>query len=298
MPELPEVESLRRSLLPRLQGARIESVQVLRADIIGHARLTRARAGATRLAPACSPALDERLLVGDRVARLDRRGKQLLAVSESGRGLVIHLGMTGQVLVLGPGEPLPTTHVHIVWTLHATKPGPGERVVFRDPRRFGGILLIDRAGEHNDPLHPWSALGPDALSITGEALRERAAGGRRAIKSALLDQGVLAGVGNIYADEACFRAGLRPGARCTRIKQARWNELAGHVRAVLAEAVEARGSSLRDYRDAAGQPGAFQQRHQVYGRGGEPCVRCGARLRSGTLAGRTTVWCATCQAST
>ncbi len=286
MPELPEVERLRCTLLPHLVGHCFERVRVRRASVIDGPRTPRA------------------LLVGGTgalIAGIARRGKQMALVAQDGRVLVIHLGMTGQVLcrpVTNPDRaasaegPLPAgagndPHVHVAWTTEI-----GTRVVFRDPRRFGGLWPLTGPAALD---RRWATLGPDALTIAPEALAAGLAGSRRAIKAALLDQTVLAGVGNIYADEACFVAGIRPSRKALRLKGDEIARLAGAIRTVLASAVAAGGSTLRDYRNADGEAGTFASQHAVYGRGGEPCLRCGRRLREATVAQRTTVWCGGCQ---
>jgi formamidopyrimidine-DNA glycosylase len=169
-------------------------------------------------------------------------------------------------------------------------------MTFRDPRRFGGVLPFPSAQALQET---WNrTLGPDALSIADDHLyqvlrEDRTA--RRPIKAALLDQRILAGVGNIYADEALFRAAIRPSANTARLSQARLARLTHHIREILAEAIAAGGSSLRDYADAMNNPGAFVHRHQVYGRQGLPCTICQNPLKSTTIAQRTTVYCAVCQ---
>ncbi len=269
MPELPEVENVRRSLLPHLRGQRIASVAVRRADIIDGPRTHRA------------------LLAGGTIARLDRRGKQLAIIAADGRVLVVHLGMTGQ-LNAGPVPPRANDpHVHVVWTT-----ARGTTIAFRDPRRFGGLWPQASVAAL---AQRWEGLGPDALTIAPEALAAGLAGSRRAVKAALLDQAVLAGVGNIYADEACFIAGVRPARKASRLKREEVARLAEAIRTVLVRAVDAGGSTLRDYVNADGRAGQFASEHAVYGRGKQPCVRCGATLRQTTIAQRTTVYCARCQ---
>jgi formamidopyrimidine-DNA glycosylase len=285
MPELPEVESVRLSLLPHVRGQIVAGVDVRRADVVSRGGVPRTgvRPGAVR----------EGLLVGSRVAAVLRRGKQLAIVTgetADARAVVVQLGMSGQLFALQPGAHLPNaSHVHVVWRLES-----GARLVFRDARRFGGVTVLhDRAALDER----WSQLGPDALTIHGDQLAERLHATRRAIKAALLDQGLLAGVGNIYADESLFRAGISPRTPANRLTPLRIARLAGAIREVLQEAVAAGGSSLADgtYVDAEGNPGNFQLRHAVYGRGGEACRVCGKKLREGAILNRTTVWCAGCQ---
>lgn len=289
MPELPEVETLRRSLAP-IVGRRVERVRVLRRDVViapGDPARARAGAAARRITGAM-------LLAGALVESLDRRGKQLAVMGDDGRAIIIQLGMTGAVVrtpwgisrrgARGERE----AHTHIEWLLD-----DGSTLAFIDPRRFGGV----RAGLSTEDVHAlWDGtLGPDALTIRGAALRAALARSERPIKSALLDQGVLAGVGNIYADEALFDARVHPAEASGALAADRVARLAASIRATLHRAIACGGSTLRDYRDADGAPGGFAARHAVYGRGGLPCRRCGVVLVSAVLAQRTTTWCPACQ---
>lgn len=273
MPELPEVESTRRSLLPLL-GGRVVSVELRRANIVRGPR---------------SPSA---LLAGSSILALHRRGKQL-AIEGDRAVVLVHLGMTGQ-LGLSATPPAPDRHTHAAWSL--ALPGPRESsrrtLWFRDPRRFGGLWTF---ASMNEVRTRWDALGTDALTISGPDLAEALDGGKRAIKAALLDQATLAGVGNIYADEALFRAGIRPGKTAARLAREQSERLAAAIREVLSESIQSGGSTLRDYRDGTGKAGDFQSRHRVYGRGGEPCTACGTKLTQTTLAQRTTVYCRRCQ---
>ena len=302
MPELPEVETVRRSLERRVRGCTVSGVIVRRRDVIatpddpagGFGR--QRRAAARRATPGRVEKAD--LLLGDSIEAVDRHGKQLALVGASGRVVLIHLGMTGEVMAPGPGARLRAAdHLHVLWTLrHPAQGRQGDsagRMVFRDPRRFGGVwTLPDRAALDAR----WAMLGPDGLTITGEALRDRAGRSARAVKAALLDQRTVAGVGNIYADEGLFRARVHPETPAESLDDADWNRLAGELRALLARAIELRGSTLRDYRDADGAAGQATALHQVYGRAGLACNSCGTELRSTAVAQRTTVWCPRCQA--
>lgn len=276
MPELPEVECVRRTLEPRLVGAVVESARLRRRDVLAQPP---GQPGAPR---------EALLLAGGRVVNLRRHGKQLAIVTHDGRTCIVQLGMTGSLR--WSSEPLARgslTHVHCVWTLES---GRGF-FWFVDPRRFGGLTSL----REESLATQWAALGPDALTISGSHLHQALARSRRPIKAALLDQHALAGVGNIYADEALFLARLLPHTTCRSLSAATWNRLAHAIRAVLAEAVLAGGSTLRDYRDGEGNPGLYQARHSVYGRAGMPCPSCGATLAGGLLAQRATVWCPACQ---
>ncbi|MGH7133502.1 MAG: bifunctional DNA-formamidopyrimidine glycosylase/DNA-(apurinic or apyrimidinic site) lyase [Phycisphaerales bacterium] len=271
MPELPEVESVRRSLQPHLLGVTVRSVMLRRRDIV------------------TGPSSPAALLAGETITHLDRRGKQLALIAASGRALIVQLGMSGQFFFRAAAPAPELTHVHALWTL------PRGQLVFRDPRRFGGLTTLASAAALTDH---WTALGPDALTVQATHLVKRLATARRAIKAALLDQAVLAGVGNIYADEALFFAAIAPTRRADRLSAVDLDRLAGAIRQVLAASIASGGSTLRDFLDGDGRPGAYRDRHAVYGRAGQPCRTCATKLRSGLLAQRTTVWCPTCQPRT
>ena len=292
MPELPEVESVRLSLLAALIGARIGAVTVYRHDIILTAG-TSTPISADGLTPGPQH-VRAALLADQQITALSRRGKQLLIHAESGQALGVHLGMTGQLrLTSEPLEtPAPRSHIHIVWQLVDNAGKPTATMYFRDPRRFGEVRTFAAAAEAAAFA---DRLGPDALAADGAALWTRLHGSTRAIKAALLDQAVLAGVGNIYADEALFAAGVRPSRRCSAVSKAEMATLAAAIRTVLGRAIAAGGSTLRDYANAQGTVGTFATEHAVYGRGSQPCIRCGTLLRSTTIAQRTTVYCSRCQ---
>lgn len=273
MPELPEVETVRRTLLPTIIGARVQNVVIHRPDIIS------------------GSATPQSLLAGQTIVDTFRQGKQLALVGSSGSILVVQLGMTGHFYIPASADDLSLPHVHVAWTLH-TRERRAHSLLFRDPRRFGELTPLANTP---DLRSRWSSLGPDALDITGQDLHSALKHSDRSIKAALLDQSVVAGVGNIYADESLFQSGIKPTRKCTRIKPAEYTSLAGAIRAILAQAIVRHGSSIRDYRDGSGQPGSNQNHLFAYGRGGQPCVRCGKRLTSRVLAQRTTVWCTTCQ---
>lgn len=278
MPELPEVESVRRTAERALVGRTVIGVRLRRRDIVeGDAR-------------------NAALLQGARIVEVRRLGKQLAIVGDDGRVLGVHLGMTGQLLWVAHGRRASRTdHVHAEWRLGGDGPGstPGGRALFRDPRRFGGLWTFESV----EALHErrWRLLGPDAAAVGGEDLRRALGASARAVKAGLLDQRAVAGIGNIYADEALFAAGVHPLRRCDSLTAAEWDRLALEVRRVLGEAIEAGGSTLRDYRDATGEAGSFQTRHVVYGRAGEPCTVCGRTLERLSVAQRTTVACRGCQ---
>ena len=294
MPELPEVECVRRSLERRLVGRRVIDVTVHRHDIV--------RGCATPQA----------LLCGARVQAVSRHGKQLaiLGCVSDKKGatscepcLCIHLGMSGSLRYLEtprpktkPRGPSATTnighdrHVHAIWWFDR-----GQQLEFRDPRRFGGLWpFSDPAGLRRDR---WGRLGPDAASITSQVLHRRLARSHRAIKSALLDQSLIAGLGNIYVDELLHVCELHPLVSSDSIDSQTAQLMVRRLRGLLQRAITAGGSTLRDYQNVDGQLGGFQSRHRVYSRSGLPCRACDKALESIRVAGRTTVFCPRCQPS-
>jgi formamidopyrimidine-DNA glycosylase len=270
MPELPEVESVRRALLP-LRGGVVVRAELRRADI---AENVPARGVAAAL------------LEGERIADLTRHGKQLAIVGSSGRVVCVQLGMSGQLL-LTAGPP-GVTHAHAAWRF-----ADGGVLTFRDPRRFGGLSIYPSVDALRDQR--WSRLGPDALTHREEDLASACRASRRKVKDLLLHQGALAGVGNIYADESLFEAGIRPTRRADRLRDGEVRALSRAIRAILERAVAAGGTTLRDYVQPDGAPGSAGALHRVYGRHGEPCPRCGTTLRHLTLSQRTTSYCPACQ---
>ncbi len=271
MPELPEVETTRRGLLDVLPG------RVVRTLVVTERRLR---------APV-SPALAHRI-EGRTVTGLGRRGKYLLVHLDRG-GLLVHLGMSGSLrLVANDAPPL----AHDRWTLFFDE---GKALRMHDPRRFS--LLRYRLRPERDPLV--RDLGPEPLETTPEALAEhlctRARGRRSSVKSFLMDGRTVAGIGNIYANEALYRAGIRPGRAAGRVRPAEWRRLATAVQEVLEEALASGGSTLRDYFGTDGRPGRFRLRLDVYGRKGETCRRCGSAIRDRRLTGRSSFYCPRCQ---
>lgn len=287
MPELPEVETVRRGLAPVLEGARLARVQARRPDL----RFPFPDGFVQRL-------------TGARIEALDRRAKYLVARLDRGEALVMHLGMTGRFEIEGgpgaarrPGDfhyaaAADPRHAHVVFETDA-----GARVTFFDPRRFGYMGLADLAGLD---AHPWFAgLGPEPLGpdFGANRLAEAFAGRKPSVKAMLLDQRVVAGLGNIYVCEALHRAGIDPARPAGDVPRARLPALAEAVRAVLAEAIEAGGSTLRDYAAADGALGYFQHSFRAYGREHAPCLRAGCRgvIRRIVQSGRSTFYCAECQ---
>jgi formamidopyrimidine-DNA glycosylase len=269
MPELPEVETTRRGLAPWLEGRRIAAVTLRRPDLRWPI-----------------PLEITRLLPGQPILGLRRRAKYLLLDTAPGSAL-LHLGMSGQLRMVGPSVPV-GLHDHVDLILDSR-----EILRFTDPRRFG-CLLWQPQGELHDLLRD---LGPEPLStgFTAEYLFTRSRRRSASVKTFLMDQGTVVGVGNIYAAEALFQAGIRPGRAAGQVSLARYERLVEAVRKVLAQAIEAGGTTLRDFIHPDGNPGYFQQELFVYGRAGEPCFACGRPLKGNRLGQRATVWCGHCQ---
>lgn len=276
-----------------LLGATVSAVQLLRLDVVADADGVRFDRHRRRLKGA--------LLGGSTITELRRHGKQLALLGDRGPVLVIQLGMSGQFTFHGHGQRLARRdHVHCVWIIQRTEPAtdgrlavPSKgRLVFRDPRRFGGLTVLDSPDALN---HRWEQLGPDALTMSGEQLAARLRDSSRPIKVALLDQATLAGVGNIYADESLFRAGIDPRTPCSKLSPQAVDHIAAAIRAILAQAIDSGGSTVRDYLNANGEPGRYAEQLLAYGRGGQPCHRCGTTLVSLQVAQRTTVMCPSCQ---
>jgi formamidopyrimidine-DNA glycosylase len=284
MPELPEVETVRRGLAPALVGRRIKRARTKRPDL----RFPFPKRFAARLS-------------GRRVETLDRRAKYLLAHLDDGNVWITHLGMTGRWSILGakrqPGdfyyaEPPDPTHTHVV-----IETEEGARLEFNDPRRFGYMDLI---AENELEAHPFfKGKGPEPLgnSFHLPYLKKALAGKKTSIKAALLDQRIVAGLGNIYVVEALHRAGIVPTKEAGRISALKLERLFHAIRVVLEEAIEAGGSTLSDYAAVDGAQGAFQHRFRVYDREGERCVKdgCGGTIVAAALSGRSSYWCPRCQ---
>ncbi|HYL09296.1 MAG TPA: bifunctional DNA-formamidopyrimidine glycosylase/DNA-(apurinic or apyrimidinic site) lyase [Candidatus Acidoferrales bacterium] len=273
MPELPEVETIARGLRATLPGRRITAVRLGKTDFID------------------DPAALERDLPGLRIEKISRYGKFLLLRLSGGNGepehsgLLVHLGMTGHLSPKRPEEPA-RKHTHAVFTLD-----DGRELRYTDPRRFGRMALL-AAGALRETLAP---LGSDPLELS-EAQFARCVRGRRArIKALLLDQHVLRGLGNIYADESLWRARIHPVRLGAQLAKAQASRLYRAVQHVLREAIRLGGSSISDYLNAEGEPGEFQFRHRAYGREGKQCTRCEVKIRRVLVAGRSSYFCPRCQ---
>jgi len=284
MPELPEVETVRRGLESSLSGARLIRVEARRGDL----RFPLPEGFVQRLS-------------GARILRLDRRGKYILAPLDRGATLIMHLGMTGRFAVEGGmaagagfalAAPADAKHAHILFETDA-----GARVTYFDPRRFGSMDLIDGEGVGDHPA--FRDMGPEPLgeTFTAAYLAQRFAGRRQGAKTLLLDQRIVAGLGNIYVCEALHRAGLSPTKPAAAMSGRKIARLVAEIRLVLEDAIAAGGSTLRDFAGADGALGYFQHRFNVYGREHEPCLKpgCDGVIRRTVQAGRSTFHCPRCQ---
>jgi formamidopyrimidine-DNA glycosylase len=273
MPELPEVETVARGLREVLPGRRILSVRLGKTDFID------------------DPALLEQDLPGSIIARIRRLGKFLLLDLEPRKSpadessLLIHLGMTGKISVCSPETPVPL-HTHVFFALD-----DGRELRYHDVRRFGRMALL-AYGDHERVL---GSLGLEPLEISAEEFRSRIQSRKSRIKALLLDQRVMRGIGNIYADESLWRARIHPEKIGTRLKDDELRRLHRAVQSILREAIRLRGSSISDYVDLDGGRGKFQQKHRAYQHDGKKCFRCGAIIRRIIVAGRSSHFCPRCQ---
>jgi formamidopyrimidine-DNA glycosylase len=274
MPELPEVETTRRGLAPHVEGRRVADVVLRRPDLRW-------------------PIPEEvtRLLPGERIQAVRRRAKYLLLDTQAGSAL-LHLGMSGSLRVLPADTPL-RAHDHVDIALEAAGRHSARVLRFNDPRRFG-CLLWQPPGETHELL---ADLGPEPLSdrFDGDYLFAMSRGRSAPVKTFLMDQRVVVGVGNIYVAEALFAAGVSPLRAAGKVSRERYQRLAEEIRLVLGHAIERGGTTLRDFLAPDGAPGYFEQELAAYGRGGEPCPRCGRALKQAAIGQRTTVWCGHCQ---
>ncbi|HEY7158592.1 MAG TPA: bifunctional DNA-formamidopyrimidine glycosylase/DNA-(apurinic or apyrimidinic site) lyase [Gemmataceae bacterium] len=275
MPELPEVETVVRDLRTCLVGHRLTTV-----------KRTSRHSLRTRWRPAWKATI-----AGQGIACIERRGKWILVGLEGEKMLVFHLGMTGQLTVVSAASPV-ADHTHLIFALD-----DGEKELrFRDIRRFGSVTLFANRPAVED-FFVRSGLGPEPFDLSAKYWRDCLRATKRCLKAVLLDQGVVAGVGNIYADESLFQARLHPSRPASTLDDAEADRLRRAVAAVLRRAIERRGSSIRNYVGGSGLQGEYQNEFRVYGRGGEPCPRCGVAVACLRLAGRSSHFCPSCQKS-
>jgi len=284
MPELPEVECIRLCLQTCCSGASVRLHTLQRSDIVGSLRSPRGCRLKRNPKPPPVSLLDCSVL-----ASFERKGKQLSINTTDGRTLVVRLGMSGQLLLVNSFDPI-TTHVHASWRLDSKA---GARfLLFRDPRRFGSIIPCASIAERD--AH-WNRLGPDALTVTEEELVDAFSNRSVELKSFLLNQACVSGLGNIYVDEALFLSRLHPKLSVKNLTKNQIVILASSIRKILRIAITAGGTTLRDYCLPNGTPGSFQTKHKVYGRAGLLCTICKSVLLGATIAGRTSCYCAVCQ---
>lgn len=280
MPELPEVETIARTLRPQVKERVIDAVHVL---------LPKTLVSEGGLPTGVFPA---------RICAVRRRAKVLLMdiaahdAASPTHILAFHLKMTGRLFVLGAGTE-PHKHTRMAFDLAAGETVPAQRLFFDDARTFGYCRLMRTGDLDSWPF--WAKLGPEPLELKSKDFSRALGARKRAIKALLLDQTVIAGIGNIYADEACFRSGIHPATPGAALSETQRAALCASVKDVLNESIAECGSSIRDYRDANGDAGAFQNLFRVYGRGGQACVNCGEALEKTLVATRTTVFCPHCQ---
>jgi len=266
MPELPEVQTIVSSLSVRLTGLTILQVDLRRADIL--------QPDGTDLPSH---------LRGRRINAITRRAKRIVFRLDNHHQFYIHLGMTGRLTAESPAGVI-APHTHLILTL-----SDGLQMRFRDPRRFGGIwwLGLDETSDAN--------IGPEPFDLHSSELHKRLQKTRRAIKSALLDQSLIAGLGNIYADEALYCAGIHPLTPANTLDHAQTAKLCRCIKSTLNQALKHKGSTLRDYRDSDGSAGGFQKLHRVYDRAGKPCAKCRTPIVRIVISGRSAHFCPNCQ---
>ncbi len=275
MPELPEVEVTRRGLLPHLPGKKI----------------TRISWSNKRLRTPIPRKLLRREIAGERVRTVDRRAKYLLVRMMSGSVLVLHLGMTGKI-GLFPGDAPRARHDHLRLLL-----GDGMEMRFNDSRRFGSILVwpAEHAVELEERFNKSKGIEPFSTEFTGDTLQGLAEKRRQPVKTFLMDSRLVAGIGNIYANETLFAAGVFPETPVNHITEAQWQAIAVHCQEILSRAIEAGGSTISDFIGSSGAPGYFQLQLQVYGRAGDPCACCATPIEKRKTGGRATFYCPQCQ---
>jgi formamidopyrimidine-DNA glycosylase len=271
MPELPEVEVVRRELAELTKDQpRIEKIEFQRKDLRDP-----------------MPIRKLQLLQGARVLSVQRRAKYLLIETDKG-GILSHLGMTGTWRLAVPGDELLHDHIYIYLSNQV-------RLAFRDPRRFGIFETFDLNNRQKNPR--LKSLGPEPLGseFSADYLRSKLKKKKAPIKTALMDQKLVVGVGNIYASEVLFQSGIRPSKRADKLTFDQVQLLVQNIKKVLIKAIESGGSSISDFASTRGESGSYQDSHQVYGREGEKCVVCGTVIRQSVMAGRSTFWCPNCQ---
>lgn len=271
MPELPEVETVRKGLEDILKKKpEITKIELMRKDLRDPIPVKKVQA-----------------LVGQKITSVERRAKYLLLRTPKG-SLLSHLGMTGTWRLAVPGDERLHDHIYLHFA-------GGLRLAYRDPRRFGIFDFVAIGQEEKHPKLKILGYEPLSEAFTGEVLWEKFRGKAVAVKVAIMDQKIVVGVGNIYASEALFRAGIRPTTKAMKVSREKCDRLVAAIKEVLEESIAAGGSSISDYEQFSGESGYFQQRFKVYDRQGEKCVVCGTPISAQVLGGRSTYWCSNCQ---
>lgn len=278
MPELPEVQAVVDTLAPVLTNARIARVVLRRRDVASEQRFTRPKPGVEPSGPDLP-----KLLEGRTISAITRRAKRIQFQFDNDTGMYIHLGMSGRITLMKADEPSPA-HTHFVMGFGR----PALEMRFSDPRRFGKIVYLPTLMDDPD-------LGPEPLTLKVAALHAALKGANRPLKPMLLDQTVIAGLGNIYVDESLHASKLHPLRKARSLSMSEATMLLRNIQSILKKAIKAKGSTLRDYRDANGEPGAFQTLHKVYDRKGQPCPHCKHPIERIVVGGRSTHLCPRCQ---
>ena len=281
MPELPEVETIRCRLAEAIVGRTVKNTVLRRRDVLRYPSGDRKK----------GQKHGRWLLMGKEIASVSRLGKQLYIADKLGLGIRVCLGMSGRIALSGDPE-IPKRHRHITWYFESDTSNP-LRMHFIDPRRFGGVYAVTGTKDLENRF--WNRMGPDALTITTEKLRAATKRTSRNLKSVLLDQNVISGVGNIYADESLHKARLAPQRAANTIDDSELRRLASSIRSCLRAACQMGGTTFKDYRNADGDKGEFVKKLRVYGRQGLNCLSCKSLLEFERLAQRATVWCPRCQ---
>lgn len=273
MPELPEVETVRRILEPQIAGKVVEAVELRNAQVIAYPEAEQFAA----------------LPQGQRIQNISRRGKFLTLHFENGDRLSLHLRMTGQLLVMSEGEPL-EKHTHLILSL-----SDGNQLRYIDVRRFGRFWYFQK--DETDALTGQDALGPEPTDpiLTAEYLKSKLGRWKKTIKELLHDQAVVAGIGNIYSDEILFEAGIYPGAKCGALSDADWRRLASAIPEVILSGIEADQMTPEEYLRGKGKEYRNTEHLRVYGRNGQPCPTCGEALCRKVIGGRSSTYCPNCQ---
>lgn len=275
MPELPEVEVICQGLRPHIVNRRIMGISCSNKQL--------------RFPLDCREMRGE--VKGQEIISLRRRAKYLLLKMKNGACLIIHLGMTGNMGIFPQGAPL-KKHDHICWTLDNNT-----ELRFNDTRRFGAVHLLPAEVAESHEKTFFAAIGPEPLSRACSAsyLKKRAANRKQAVKNFIMDSHVIAGIGNIYANEALFRCNIHPAQPASSISEKKWRQLLGTIRKTLKHAIECGGSTISDFVNASGEGGYFQMNFQIYGKSGEECLRCQEIIQKTTIGGRASFFCPKCQ---